>query len=91
MGNTAPRNYITQQYAVTGTTYVEVTGEAQSYLSLYVSTEGLLLSIGHSIPSDATSVEVPAGGSFDLPTGVVGPVHVRSLTGGPTTAYIVSA
>jgi hypothetical protein len=90
MGNQTPRNYISSPIAA-GASFTELSATTESYFSVYVATEGLYLSIGHATPSVGTSVEVPAGSSFDLPTGVLGPIHVRSLTGTPTTAFVVSA
>lgn len=90
MGNQAKRNYRSGQVVVS-TSYVEVTDTGESYFSVMNTAQGLWLSIGHDTPSDATSVPVPAGAAFDLPTGVVGPVFVRSLTGTETTAYTVIA
>lgn len=90
MGNQTKRNYITNPVSA-GASFSVVDMTMESYLALYVATEGVYLSIGHAVPSVANSVEVPPGASFELPTGVVGPVHVQSLTGTPTTAFIVAA
>ena len=88
--NRSKRNYLTDRVAVAAT-YVEVTATLESYFSVYVATEGLFLSLGRTVPDDSTSVEIPAGGSYELPTGVVGPVYVKSLTGTATEAQVVGA
>jgi hypothetical protein len=91
MGNQTPRNYRSAKYTGLTTTYVEITDVSQSYLSVFVQAEGLFLSLGHETPTDGTSVIVPPNTSFDLPTGVLGPVFVRSATGTSTTAHVVAA
>lgn len=91
MGNQSPRNYVTHKYAGVSTSYVEVTEQFASYFTIYSPAEGLLVSIGHDAPADATSIEIAAGGSFSLPTGVVGRIFVKSLTGTLTDAMLVGA
>ncbi|ANS06245.1 hypothetical protein HOR19_gp52 [Phage MedPE-SWcel-C56] len=91
MGNQAPRNYKSGKYAGVTTSYVEVTEDMLSYFSVYTTAVGILLSIGHDTPTDATSVEVPAGLSYSLSTGIVGKVFIKSLTGDAVTAHVVCA
>lgn len=78
------------QVACAGT-YVKVEREFHSHMTMFVHQHGLLVSIGHATPADATSYYLHPATTLQVPVGIIGDVYVKSFNGTATIAHIAGA
>lgn len=87
MGYRTQVNVTTNTFNTT-TTYTEpFAGNVMAGFGIYAGAQALKLSIGHVVPTDATSVDVLAGESFSLAHGVIGPVFIKAAAAETISVY----
>ena len=84
---TGKRNVRSNKHSVT-TSYTEITffASMQNLVGLFVPSDGAFLSVGYDVPTDGTSIDIPAGTAWEIPMGVTGKVFIKSKTAGFTAS-----
>lgn len=86
-------NYFTAQATVTDASYVELAAERSLDRGIAIFAEpgqAFWVSVGHETATDATSIQIPAGGSLVLDPPPRGPIQVKAVSGS-ITMYMVSS
>lgn len=73
-----------------GYTTVPAFSALENMFGVYSPDTDVLVSLGYDVPADATSILVPAGGSWGVEFGITGAIAIKS-TGTDQTVYLYGA
>lgn len=82
-------NVLTDRIEASAGIWVPVPAAYRTVLNIYAETDDLLVSAGHSTPTEATSYKMPKGSSLEIRPVPIGQVFIMSVS--TQTVYLIGS